>query len=402
MALLLAKRDDFTAWNGLEDFVQRYRSSVIRLAVQPGSGAIAPLIGQVEGGLLSVAEQNHESLRRLQMALTELEGATEPEQLRRLISSFHQLSRDHFAIFAAPQALFQMTSLFMKGFLTRCMQLVRQQLPEQLPPVSLFALGSFGRFEGSCFSRLQLAMVWEGKQPDELMEQLCRSLVTWLRVGGVAVEEEITPLRAEWRGNLSTWQKRVETAARSRDKRVLIDLLRINDRAVMVDDASVAVSLDTLCNRHLPQKKVVSNLVWRVNSLTNGIGMMGGLKLEKSGPHRGSFSLLEHALLPLGASVAALALIHAVEKQGTLQRLHELVKGGWLDVDLAERAMQGWYHFNRLRLELEQNAAAGSDFRDIIYLDTARLSSDSLQKLHDALETTGDLQRYLQIRFGSF
>jgi len=127
---------------------------------------------------------------------------------------------------------------------------------------------------------------------------------------------------------------------------------------------------------------------------------MGGFKLNRSGPYRGRFALLDHALVPLAACVGGLCLHHDIVEDGTPRRLRELVRNGRLDVDLAERALQAWYLFSHHRLTLELQASTGQDCRDILNLDLATLDHQQQEQLRAGLETVADLQRHLLVGFG--
>jgi CBS domain-containing protein len=249
---------------------------------------------------------------------------------------------------------------------------------------------------------MQLALVWDGDVSGELMEQLGEELVAWFRVCGIALEETVTPLAPEWRGSIEQWQGRFEAAAKQSERLVPIELLRLADRTVLVNEGEVAERFGALCRQYLGRQVFIGNLAERCLLLSNGIGMMGSLRVGKSGPHRGQFSLLDHALLPLAATVAASCLMHGVDLIGTPERLRELVRISKLDVKLAERALHAWHCFSELRLFIEQKALPGQDCRDILHLTPAALHADESERLRLSLETVADLQRYLQVSYGAY
>lgn len=403
MALLLAKGDDFSTWRGVEEFSVAYREAAVLLASRRNPAAIAPTLAKLEE-LLTAAEHINQSVGDvLEQILRDLATAADLTALRLLQAHWYEASYRHFRRFRSPSAFFNQSFRFFSAFAAQCFRLAANQLAEPLPPVALFVFGPAGRHEPTRYCRVQLGLFWDGDQRyDTLMDNLGQELTAWFRVCGFMLEEGVTPLQPEWRGNLATWRSRFEQAAQKEDRTLLIELLRLADRAPLFSTGGAAEAFSTLCNGYLDRRPFVGNLVERCTALSNGITMMGHLKLEKSGPHRGSFAMLDHALLPLAAAVTAICLMGGVSIEGTPERLRQLVRIGKLDVVLAERALHAWHCFSRHRLALELEAESGLDCRDIMYLDPASLPPAELEQLHSALETVGDLQRYMQVCYGSY
>ncbi len=402
MALLLAKGEDFASWRGVEEFAVAYREAAVRLATRKHPEGIAQLLELLEDLIAAVDQENSAMGGELARSVDELAHASEQGQLRSLLVSFYDRVYHHFARFGSPVALFSMSETFLKALAECCLRLARNQIEEPLPPLALLVMGPAGRREATRFCRVQLALVWDGDVSESLILQLGEELVAWLRVCGVALEETITPLNPDWRGSLEQWQDRFESAANRQNQRELIELLRLADRTVLVGEDGVADRFSALCQTCLSQRSFVGNLVERCLTLSNGIGMMGSLKLAKSGPHRGGFSLLDHAFLPLAAALGGLCLMHGVDLVGTPERLRGLVRIGKLDVDLAERTLHAWHCFSEQRLTLEQTAIPGQDCRDILYLMPSTLHAADSERLKLSLETVADLQRYLQVSFGAY
>lgn len=402
MALLLAKGEDFASWRGVEEFAVAYRDAAVRLATRKHPEGIAHLLELMEDLIAAVDQENSAMGNELERLVDELAHASEQGQLRSLLTGFYDRAYQHFARFGSPVALFRMSETFLHALADCCLRLARHQIEEPLPPVALVVMGPAGRREATRFCRVQLALVWDGVVPESLVLQLGEELVAWLRVCGVSLEETITPQNPDWRGSLEQWQDRFESAANKQDQRVLIELLRLADRTVLVGEDGVADRFGLLCQQYLSQRSFVGNLVERCLTLSNGIGMMGSLKLAKSGPHRGGFSLLDHAFLPLAAAIGGLCLIHGVDLVGTPERLRGLVRISKLDVDLAERTLHAWHCFSEHRLVLEQTAIPGQDCRDILHLMPSSLKAAEAERLKLSLETVADLQRYLQVSFGAY
>lgn len=403
MALLLAKGEDFAAWRGVEEFAVAYRDAAVKLASQRHPEGVAQLLELMEDLIAGVEQENIQARDGLSQLVNELATAADQAQLRLLLSRLYGSAYQHFNRFGSPSAFYSMSSTFLCAFASRCLQLASQQFSADLPPLALITMGPAGRHESTQFCRMQLALVWDGPETlGSLMSELGKELVAWFRVCGLTLEENVTPLNADWLGSLGQWQERFEEAARTNDQEMLIEMLRLADKTVLVSQGNVGEQFNTLCNHYLAKWPFVANLVERCTALSNGIGLMGNLKLEKSGPHRGAFPLLDHALLPLAAAVTAICLMRGVDTVGTPERLRELVRVSKLDVDLAERALQAWHCFSQHRLNLEQCAMAGQDCRDILHLLPATLSASEVERLRTALETVADLQRSMQVCFGAY
>jgi len=216
----------------------------------------------------------------------------------------------------------------------------------------------------------------------------------------VPIDESATPVLPQWRGTLEHWVERLDSAVDRNKEADLIEVLRLVDQTILVDDGGVGSRFRNICSQQLARRNAASNLAARVLALSNGLGMMGGFKLEKSGPHRGKFSLLDHALLPLAATVAAICLNNDIVEDGTPRRLKELVRNGRLDVNLAEKALQAWFLFSGYRLDLEISATSGQDCRDILNIDLSSLDAEDQENMRTALEAVASLKRFLQATLG--
>ncbi len=402
MALLLAKGEDFASWRGVEDFAVAYREASVRLVSRQHPEGIAQLLEVIADQISDVERKNSQLWAEVEELNTGLSDAEEQSQLRGLLEAVYGRAYQHFSRFRSPVAFFNTIDQFLHNLSGHFLHLVKQEISINLPPVALVVMGPAGRREATRFCRIQMALVWDGDASEELMDQLGQGLVTWFRVCGIALEESITPLNPDWRGSLEQWEDRFEMAAKHNDQRMLIELLRLTDRTALINEGGVADRFGTLCRQYLSKREFVGNLVERCALLSNGIGLMGSLRLEKSGPHRGEFSLQDYALLPLAAAVAASCLIHGVDLVGTPGRLRNLVRINKFDVDLAERALHAWHCFSEHRLSREQKAVPGQDCRDILHLAPATLGTAEFDRLRLSLETVADLQRYLQVSFGSY
>lgn len=403
MTLLLAKGDRLSDWRGLDEFVADYRQAAIKLATVRRPEAIAAFLGEIGENLGELLEENRQFIEQTEQVIDGLAEGGGQDALRDALALFFDRSYAHFRRFASPPAFFEVANRFLASLTSMQVANLRKQHDEGLPPMAVLVLGPAGRLEYTRFCRVQLALVWEGSgsaAEDQAVAEFAGNLVDWLRACGIALDEPITPVQPSWRGTLAQWRHRLEEGIARGDAAALIELLRLVDQAVLVDEQGLAARFRALCSEQLHRRPAVANLVERSTGLSNGLGMMGGFRLNRSGPYRGAFALLQHALVPLAACVGALCLHHDLVEDGTPRRLRELVRNGRLDVNLAERALHAWQLFSHYRLSLELSASVGQDCRDILNLDLTNLSHHQQDELKAGLETVADLQRHLYVSFG--
>ena len=143
----------------------------------------------------------------------------------------------------------------------------------------------------------------------------------------------------------------------------------------------------------------LTSLIERMASLSNGLGIMGRLKLGRSGKKRGRFDLLAHGLLPLSAALSALTLINECSAAGNLDRVYDLLERGNLDVNLAERMLATWHQLQEFRLDMESFLKTGEYSDQTLLLEPGKLTVEQREKLKNALESVAHIQRYVEHLF---
>lgn len=403
MALLLAKGPDITEWRGVDEFIDAYSDAAVALAAKTHPDGIAQYLELIEIELKALSLENSETTAKMAGIVSNLSASAELSGIRWMLDEFYSLAYAHYGKFRSAPALFDAANSILKSIAELLSRTAVSDSEVPVPPFALVVMGPAGRMESTRFCRIQLAMAWDGDgatEEDEAMASVAEDIVTGFRTCGIPVDESVTPLHPQWRGSLKQWEGRLDKAVDRNNPAELIEILRLVDQNILVDSGDVGSRFRGLCGNQLARHNASANLVSRCLSLSNGLGMMGGFKLHKSGPHRGRFSVLDHALLPLAATVAAICLNNDIVEDGTPRRLRELVRHSRIDVDLAERALQSWHLFCSYRLELEAGAEHGQDCRDILQLEIAGMAQSSQERLRESLETVGSLQRFLQVTFG--
>jgi CBS domain-containing protein len=271
-----------------------------------------------------------------------------------------------------------------------------------MPELALVALGPAGRQEFTPFCPLQFMLVHgqAGDAEGRLIERFATLLHEGFQACGLLVDEVVTPRNGKWRGTLSEWGQRLVNVLAHGKYSEVIEILRLADQTHLHGTAESGSSFSQLSLATLAASPVArNNLVSRVVALSNGIGMMGGLRFEKSGPFRGQFALLENAMQPLSASLSALALLKRLETTTTPRRVRELLWRRELNVDMAERLLQAWHMLHELRLVREGGVQPDWSNASPLHLDIEQLSVAEQEALRESLEAVGNIQRHVGLNF---
>ncbi|HEY4745433.1 MAG TPA: putative nucleotidyltransferase substrate binding domain-containing protein, partial [Desulfuromonadaceae bacterium] len=277
--------------------------------------------------------------------------------------------------------------------------------PDRLPPLALIALGPTGRHEFSPFCSLQLLLVHGegGPMPADVAGTVGLALHQVLEAAGMRPDATITPRNPEWSGTLAHWRQRLPAMLEEGEPAALVDLLRLADQAALVPADGLEREFRDLCLGLLGTSRATLDfLVTRIQGLSNGVGLMGGLRLERSGPQRGLFALFDHALLPLTASVTALSLMAGGAGVGTPQRIRELLANRKLNVELAERLLEAWHSLNEFRLGHERDLFPDARGRSSLHFDPDTLSDPEMERFREALDTVDAIQRHVVVTFSGW
>lgn len=405
--LLYAKGGDVTSWRAVENFTAAYHQALLELAASdPGGSAEAVLLETSTSVGTAVATHRH-LLARLESLAEELSTATPSTDLKELTVSFYSDLYRHFGMFQSAPAFYQLSM----GFLNRAGAAIIARATEQLgpaadalPEMALIAVGPAGRFEYSPFCLLQFLLV-HGEAAESQLQSIdlfCQALHAGFEDAGLAVDPAVTPRNAEWRGTPAQWKHRCEEGLRSRinKNKEIINLYRLADQHPLSPagqlDREFRQACCTALSEHHP---ALTTLIRRMTAMSNGLGIMGRLKLERTGSDRGLFRLVENGLQPFSAALSALALIRKTEADGNCDRINNLLRLGELDVELAERMLATWHTLHNLRLLREQSFQFGEKTGEADCLDPDKLTAEQQQSLKEALESVAVIQRHVEITF---
>jgi len=399
-----AKGADFSAWRPAGDYVVTFRQALLDSIASSHAAAGEERLQATGAALEELAAANDRMLAEAARILDQMGQSSATAPLAGLTRAYFDVLYDQFELFRSPQAFFQQSHALLvqlAGTLTRLAADRIGIMSRTLPDVELVVLGPAGRLEFSPFCPLQLVLVHgpASSADIEVLSLFSHFIHEGFLGCGFLADSRISPRNPLWRGAPVEWELRITQGLEHGEREELIDLLRLADQAELTRNGGES-GFGARCLHLLAESRpTLAFLVTRLMGLSNGIGLMGGLRLIKTGSERGLFALLDHALLPLSATVTSLALIRGVTTVGTTARIRELLARGELNVDMAERLLQAWQALHELRLDHERSLLPDWGDRLALYLDPEKLSNNERDRLREALETVGTAQRQTGVIF---
>ena len=404
-ALVSAKGKVLTAWRAAEEFSAAYQQAVLDRAASDRAENAESVYSESMALLAAAAKTHQTLLKEMNVLLEEGAALPPPARMKELTARYYELLYRHQELFHSAPAFYQKSMDFLKMLSTAVMARATDQLglfARHLPGMALLALGPAGRGEYSPFCHLELLLVHDEAPPaqQQTITLFCHTLHEEFEAAGLAVDQNISPRNPQWRGSLADWQQRCHQGLLRGSKDALIDVLRLTDLYPLFPAEGLEREFREQTVAALRSNRPAqANLVTRMESLSHGIGLMGGLKLERSGAGRGLFSLINHGLLPLSAALSALALLKGSSALSSYDRIIDLLERRELDVDQAEKTLEVWYYLHELLLRNERGFSIVEHAERSLFLDSESLTGEERQTLKAALTSVAMIQRHVGIVF---
>lgn len=395
--LLSAKGHDITAWRAAAEFATNYRQNLMDRAVSGHFGTSEELFSGATSTLDKLIEEHESLMAGMEGMLTEIGQADHPRTVKELSRPYYKALYRHMELFNAAPAFYEMSMAFLRQASSSLIKYASGQMgvfAQRMPEVSLVALGPAGRSEFTPFCPLQLLLVHGETDPSglETLALFSQVLHSGFEEIGLRIDSAVTPRNPAWRGTVAQWKQRCTDGLQTMDD--VINLLRLSDQQALSPDQGLGQELSNVTVPQLQaSRQAANNLISRMASLSNGLSMMGNLKLERRRPETGLFCLLDHGLLPLSSATTVLTLIKKATAQGTLQRIRELVSRRELDIDLAENILATWHTIHEFLLLRERVFTIGPNNNLPLYLDPDELDEARLSQLKGALESVEFIQK---------
>jgi CBS domain-containing protein len=403
--LLSAYTGDITSWRATSDFVSAYRQALLSHIASDHTTDAEGLFDAAQAAIEAVAAENRTIQARLNGVMEEVALTDDLDWHKELTAVFFRNLYRQFDLLHSAPAFYHGSMSFLRQI---CAVLVQHTLTQlgraavHLPQISLVALGPAGRCEYSPFCPLQVVLMHADTTAAEreTVVYFGQILHSGFEALGLHIDPIVTPRNPEWCGDLAEWRQRCSAGIEQPTEEFLIDQLRLADQYQLYPSDGADQQLKAACSSQLQANRpALTSLIARMEALSNGLGLMGGLKLEKSGPARGMFALLQHGLLPLSAAISALALIKGSQLESTSNRVHDLLARHLLDVDTAERVLSSWHTLHELRLFRERAFSDGPYSSQAQYLNLQELQPTHRAALKEALESVAVIQRQVATAF---
>lgn len=406
--IISSKGSDFHAWRAAGDFGAAFREMLLKRTARLTHEQAWDLFREVGEELEHRAAGYEADLALMESMVEEAAATTDLARLRQLTGEFYTVSYRFFVQSRSAMAFYRLSGEYLKAVCGSALSYAKGRLgvhASRIPPIAIFALGPTGRHEYSPYCRLQLALIHNESDPSlvQPLGLLGRMLHEALETAGLNPDEVITPRNPAWLRTSAQWRQWLAQGIAKGKSADLIEVLRLADQTTLHDENNLGADFRADSLKQLSENKdAVYNLVTRLQKFSSGIGIMGGIRVERSGPCRGLFGLLDHALLPLSAGVTALTLMGRLEGFETPIRIKTLLFKGELNVETAERLMEAWHHFNELRLAAEADKYPDWSSWAYLCLDPDTLAEEEQEKLRSGLESAAGLLRHVSITFNDW
>jgi len=403
--LLSAYNGDITSWRAASDFVVAYRNALLAHAASEACCDAEELFGAARSAVEAFAAENRAVQSRLNGVLEEVALTDDLEWHKELTAVFFRELYRQFDLLHSAPAFYQGSMSFLRQISAALVRSTITRLGREaahVPNLVLVALGPAGRCEYSPFCPLQVALIYgeTAAAERETVARFGQILHDGFEALGLHIDPVVTPRNPEWCGSQWEWQQRCRSSLELLNEELLIDQLRLADQYQLYPCDGSTQELKSACMVQLrTNRPALTSLIARMEAIGNGLGLMGGLKLEQGGPMSGLFPLLQHGLMPLSAAISALALIKGSSAESALDRVHDLLARHLLDVDLAERIVSCWYTLHGLRLTRERTFSDGPYDSHALYLNPKELLVSHRADLKEALESVAVIQRQVRTAF---
>lgn len=400
---------------GTKALIEEFQKSLVSRMSEAGAAETLELLYSLKGELqreMTVCEGPAGEIGKL---ISEMESIRFADELRGYAERFERLLAEQFACRSSVREIHELSCAFHEKFvstaLTHAMHLLQGEgwTPPDISS-ALLVSGELGRREAILGERSSFFFVFQDCGPDErcYYDELAVRFMAVLSVRFPAINRSLFKGgNLFWSGPKTEWAAYVAAPLKGGDAVSRIpggesDELffsrmfeNVADLRFLCGDTVFAEGLLEQ-SRKLIADEIRGERFWHlaknVAVMPLALSIFGRLKTEKSGRHKGAFSLKELAIDPLVAASRVLAVAQGVVETSTVERLKAVLAAGNLGVTLADRLLVAYQDFLRqlVRIELEAGSDAGS-----LYLYPAVLDEASRESLKCGLEDVSTLQRFV-------
>ena len=334
--------------------------------------------------------------------LSELWHAEYLDQLPPLLNRFERLVSAYFVRRGSVPAFHGFCNAWRDGVLRRILQFAEEgpELNDQgyaPAPYALLASGSMGRREQTLEEAERYFLVWKGDESGYFEPFSYRVLAILDHYGLIGKEGSALLNQALWRGSLEEWRRYLDEGGREPGQEPgqesPLDL--IADLRYLCGDECIGHEAVRQARGALGRSRESGEFQKQARHVVEApvaLGLLGGIRVEKSGVHAGHCNPERAGLSPLVRAVRLLSAHHDLEPGSTLDRLGALNSLGVWETGQYEQLVAAYHLLAGLKVRREIALEPP-------YLDPASLTEGDREKLKAALEAVRQLQRSVRCEF---
>ena len=330
--------------------------------------------------------------------LSELWHAQYLDQLPPLMNRFERLVSAYFVRRGSVTAFHGFCTAWRAGVLRRILQFAEEgpELNEraQAPaPYALLASGGMGRREQTLEEAERYFLVWGDGESVNFEPFAYRVMAILDHYGLIAKEGPFLLGKALWRGSLDDWRGYLGGEPQEREEPGRVET--IADLRYLCGDDAIGREAVRQARLGLVRSRgngELFDLAREIVEMPVAIGILGGIRVEKSGEHPGCCNTEQSGFNPLVRAVRLLAAQYGIEPGPTLDRIAALGSVKVLEEAQAERLVAAYHLLAGLKVRREIAL-------EHPYLDPASLADSEREKLKEAFEAVRQLQRLVRCLF---
>jgi CBS domain-containing protein len=232
---------------------------------------------------------------------------------------------------------------------------------------------------------------------DDYFADLAGQVVTDLdRFGFTLCKGDVMATNPLWRRSLTRWREALDRWIGSSEPSDIRTLTILLDFRPVYGDFPMAQALWDRVFHLFQENPSVSHFLTRDDVLfSSPKTMFGRIRTLRTTACRSCFNIKTAGLAHLINAMRILALNHGISFPSTLARMTGLKDRGVLDPGQHERAMDAFYHLNRLKIASHLNQDRHPDL-PVNCVDLSTLSKMEKKQLKTVLDTVIQLQKKIQ------
>ncbi len=382
MALFLgSQKNDVAALTATSELVERLRQHIATAQGEGGDLELSSFLQQLAEDFSAEYDAEETFIKAMGRMREDVAAAAAPE-LPTMLQSARVMIADEFQHSNSPLAVHEAMNNLMVVVLQRLFALAQAA---ESAPWCLLAGGVIGRGEATFSPGLAGCFIGPHAQ------RVAATVSSLLPSLQLRVDARLLAGGFSWFNSLAEWETAVATLTGSGDERsaALADLRHVAGDAETGKQAAAIARRGVIWWR---QSDFFSAEARHSSGMRLPLGFFGGLKVEKSGAHRGAINMDAQAIGPLVANVRTMAVSAELSVTGTADRIRELVRSGRLNVDPAGRALEAFHHLQRWKMAAEVAKGVSGDLLDV-YVWPERLSPQEHESFKECLDAIAGIER---------